>query len=70
MPCLYPHHRNLQKNNDGNQNIGADKYSFLDIPIPPLQEQKAIARYIETTVSLLLVRLRFVRVKQSTKIIE
>ena len=48
MPCLYPHHRNLQKNNDGNQNIGADKYSFLDIPIPPLQEQKAIAHYIET----------------------
>jgi restriction endonuclease S subunit len=30
------------------QNIGADKYSVLEIPIPPLAEQTAIVQYIET----------------------
>ncbi len=29
------------------QNIGADKYSFLELPIPPKQEQTQIVNYIE-----------------------
>ena len=30
------------------QNIGADRYSILDIPIPPLSEQQSIATYLDT----------------------
>lgn len=30
------------------QNIGADKYSRLFVPLPPLAEQKAIAAYLDT----------------------
>ena len=29
------------------ENIGADKYSELILPLPPLQEQKAIAKYLD-----------------------
>ena len=29
------------------QNIGADKYSIIDVPLPPLSEQKAIAAYLD-----------------------
>ena len=29
------------------QNIGADKYSVIDVPLPPLAEQKAIAAYLD-----------------------
>lgn len=29
------------------QNIGADRYSILEIPIPPLSEQQAIAAYLD-----------------------
>ena len=29
------------------QNIGADKYGQLEIPVPPLQEQTAIANYLD-----------------------
>ena len=29
------------------QNIGADKYSIIDVPQPPLAEQKAIAAYLD-----------------------
>ena len=29
------------------QNIGADRYSILEIPIPPLSEQQAIASYLD-----------------------
>lgn len=29
------------------QNIGADKYQYLPIPLPPLPEQKAIAEYLD-----------------------
>ena len=30
------------------QNIGADRYSTLDVPTPPLNEQRAIASYLDT----------------------
>ncbi|MCB1177977.1 MAG: restriction endonuclease subunit S, partial [Leptospiraceae bacterium] len=30
------------------QNIGADKYQYLPIPLPPLTEQKAIANYLDS----------------------
>lgn len=30
------------------QNIGADKYSILELPTPPSQEQQSIVNYIET----------------------
>lgn len=30
------------------QNIGADRYSLLEIPIPPLSEQQSIASYLDT----------------------
>lgn len=33
------------------ENIGADKYSVLDIPIPLLEEQKMIVKYIEEKIS-------------------
>lgn len=33
------------------QNIGADRYSILDIPIPPLSEQQSIATYLDTKCS-------------------
>jgi type I restriction enzyme S subunit len=33
------------------QNIGADKYAFLDIPIPKLAEQIAIVQYIEKEIA-------------------
>lgn len=29
------------------QNIGADKYSMMELPIPPLSEQRAIAAYLD-----------------------
>ena len=29
------------------QNIGADKYSVIDVPLPPLAEQKEIAAYLD-----------------------
>ncbi|RLD56790.1 MAG: restriction endonuclease subunit S, partial [Bacteroidetes bacterium] len=29
------------------QNIGADKYQYLNITLPPLPEQKAIAKYLD-----------------------
>ena len=30
------------------QNIGADRYSTLEVPIPPLDEQQSIASYLDT----------------------
>lgn len=30
------------------QNIGADRYSLLEIPLPPLSEQQSIASYLDT----------------------
>ena len=30
------------------QNIGADKYSLLEVPVPPLKEQNAIVEHIQT----------------------
>ena len=33
------------------QNIGADRYSILDVPLPPLSEQRAIASYLDTKCS-------------------
>jgi type I restriction enzyme S subunit len=30
------------------QNIGADKYSMLSVPIPPLNEQQEIAKYLDS----------------------
>ena len=30
------------------QNIGADRYSLLEIPLPPLSEQQTIASYLDT----------------------
>jgi type I restriction enzyme S subunit len=30
------------------QNIGADKYSMLSVPIPPLSEQQEIAKYLDS----------------------
>lgn len=29
------------------QNVGADKYATLTLPIPPLSEQQAIAEYLD-----------------------
>ena len=33
------------------QNIGADKYSLMEIPLPPLSEQQAIASYLDEKTS-------------------
>ena len=33
------------------QNIGADRYSLLEIPLPPLSEQQGIASYLDTKCS-------------------
>lgn len=33
------------------QNIGADKYSLMEIPLPPLSEQRAIASYLDEKTS-------------------
>lgn len=33
------------------QNIGADKYAYLDVPLPPLNEQQSIVHYIESECS-------------------
>jgi restriction endonuclease S subunit len=33
------------------QNIGADKYSVLEIPFPSIEEQKQIVKFIETATS-------------------
>ena len=33
------------------QNIGADRYSLLEIPLPPLSEQQSIASYLDTKCS-------------------
>lgn len=30
------------------QNIGADRYSLMELPIPPLSEQRAIANFLDT----------------------
>ena len=33
------------------QNIGADRYSLMELPVPPIYEQRAIASYLDTKCS-------------------
>ncbi|MDR2438178.1 MAG: restriction endonuclease subunit S [Planctomycetaceae bacterium] len=43
----YDYWKNTIFNQSTIQNIGADKYNFLLIPLPPLSEQKQIAKYLD-----------------------